>query len=367
METKYFIDTKTDEVPQENIEAFSTIKDGMIEDWDSFQAIIDYTYKMLTESKSHLYPVLMSEASWNTHEKREKLTELMFEHYNIPEFYLGKTAILTAFANGRSTGLVLDSGSTHTTAIPVHEGRVIQQGIVKSQLGGDFITQQCRELFQEMNVDLIPPYMIASKQAVPVGAAANWKRKENLPQVTNSWNNYMCNHVIQDFKASVLQVSNTVYHENIAAKLPTVHYEFPNGYNYNFGVKRLRIPEGLFDPSTAKGLSDNTELGVSHIVLTSVGKCDSSIGSKLYGGVIVAGGNTLLRGYTDRLTSELSKKIPPKIRLRMLTNEIAVERRRLSAWRGGSTIASMETFSENWISKQEYEEEGTQCVERKFP
>lgn len=32
------------------------------------------------------------------------------------------------FANGRSTGLVLDSGSTHTTAIPVHDGYVLQQG-----------------------------------------------------------------------------------------------------------------------------------------------------------------------------------------------------------------------------------------------
>lgn len=32
------------------------------------------------------------------------------------------------FANGRSTGLVLDSGATHTTAIPVHDGYVLQQG-----------------------------------------------------------------------------------------------------------------------------------------------------------------------------------------------------------------------------------------------
>eukprot|EP00061_Rhincodon_typus_P008667 g31484.t1 len=73
---------------------------------------------------------------WNTRAKREKLTELMFEHYNIPAFFLCKTAVLTAypsdslklgFANGRSTGLVLDSGATHTTAIPVHDGYVLQQ------------------------------------------------------------------------------------------------------------------------------------------------------------------------------------------------------------------------------------------------
>lgn len=33
-----------------------------------------------------------------------------------------------SFANGRSTGLVLDSGASHTTAVPVYDGYVIQQG-----------------------------------------------------------------------------------------------------------------------------------------------------------------------------------------------------------------------------------------------
>lgn len=36
-------------------------------------------------------------------------------------------------------------------------------GIVKSPLAGDFMSMQCRELFQELPVEIIPPYMIASK------------------------------------------------------------------------------------------------------------------------------------------------------------------------------------------------------------
>ena len=51
----------------------------------------------------------------------------MFEKYNVPAFFLVKNAVLAAFANGRSTGLVLDSGASHTSAIPVHEGYVLQQ------------------------------------------------------------------------------------------------------------------------------------------------------------------------------------------------------------------------------------------------
>ncbi|KAJ6654987.1 hypothetical protein lerEdw1_006458 [Lerista edwardsae] len=332
----YYMDTNSLHVPRENTEVISPLKNGMIEDWDCFQAILDHTYNKHIKSEPNLHPVLMSEAPWNTRAKREKLTELMFEHYSIPAFFLCKTAVLTAFANGRSTGLVLDSGATHTTAIPVHDGYILQQGIVKSPLAGDFISMQCRELFQEMNIEIIPPYMIAAKE------------------------------VIQDFQASVLQVSDSPYDEQVAAQMPTVHYEMPNGYNTDYGAERLRIPEGLFDPSNVKGLSGNTMLGVSHVVTTSIGMCDIDIRPGLYGSVIVTGGNTLLQGFTDRLNRELSQKTPPSMRLKLIASNSTMERR-FSPWIGGSILASLGTFQQMWISKQEYEEGGKQCVERKCP
>lgn len=68
---------------------------------------------------------------WNVRAKREKLTEIMFEKYNVPAFYLVKNAVLAAFANGRSTGIVVDSGSTHTSAVPVYDGYVLSQGNLK--------------------------------------------------------------------------------------------------------------------------------------------------------------------------------------------------------------------------------------------
>uniref|UniRef100_A0A4W5QZD2 Actin-like protein 6A n=1 Tax=Hucho hucho TaxID=62062 RepID=A0A4W5QZD2_9TELE len=342
--TNYFIDTNQLRVARENMEVMSPLKNGMIEDWDSFQAILDHTYKMHFKSEPSIHPVLMSEASWNTRAKREKLTELMFEHYNIPAFFLCKTAVLSSFANGRSTGLVLDSGATHTTAIPVHDGYVLQQGIVKSPLAGDFMSMQCRELFQELNVEIVPPYMIASKDAVRDGTPASWKKKEKLPQVTRSWHNYMCNTVIQDFQASVLQVSDSPYDEQVAAQMPTVHYELPNGYNCDFGAERLKIPEGLFDPSNAKGLSGNTMLGVGHVVTTNLSRCLFWLPWLL----------------------ELSQKTPPSMRLKLIANNTTVERR-FSAWIGGSILASLGTFQQMWISKQEYEEGGKQCVDRKCP
>lgn len=83
-------------------------------------------------------------------------------------------------------------------------------------------------------------------------APPKWKKKEKLPEVTKSFNNYLIKDVLQDYAASVLQVSDSAYEDDVVESMPTVHYEFPNGYHQDCGYERLKIPEGLFDPSMIK-------------------------------------------------------------------------------------------------------------------
>ena len=130
--------------------------------------VLDYAYAKVIKSESEQHPVLFSEAAWNSKAKREKLTEIMFEKYNTPAFFLSKSAVLAAFANGRSTGVVVDSGATHTSAIPVTDGYVLQQAVVKSPLGGDFLTMQCRQFLEEQLKDkggFVPAYQVAGESS----------------------------------------------------------------------------------------------------------------------------------------------------------------------------------------------------------
>ena len=122
---KYHIDTTSLNFPKQNMEVSTYMKDGMIADWEMFEQVLDYSYKKIIQSQSEYHPVLFSEAPWNKKDRREQLCELMFEKYNVPAFFLVKNAVLSAFANGRSTALVVDSGSTHTSAVPVHDGEDI--------------------------------------------------------------------------------------------------------------------------------------------------------------------------------------------------------------------------------------------------
>lgn len=363
---KYFIDTTSIHVARKGMEITTFLKDGMIEDWDLFEKVQDYIYNKHIKSEPHLHPVLMSEASWNTRAKREKLTELMFEKYNIPAFFLVKNAVLAAFANGRSTGIIVDSGASQTSAVPIHDGYVLTQAIVKSPLAGDFITMQCKQFLEESQIEVIPPYMIASKEVVKESEPAKWLRKNNIPEVTKSWHNYMVKEVIQDFQSSILQVYDSPYEKESVDNMPTVHYEFPNGYNQDFGSERFLIPEALFDPTNIKGVPGTTMMGAAQVVTTSVGMCDIDVRPSLYGSVIVTGGNTLIQGFTERLNRDLSNKTPPSMRLKVISANGTAERR-FGAWIGGSILASLGTFQQMWISKQEYDEGGKTQVERKCP
>lgn len=354
---KHYVDTTFLNVARSNCEIQSYMKDGMIDNWDLFEKVLDYTYAKIIQSESEYHPVLFSEAAWNVRTNRERLTELMFEKYSVPAFFVVKNAVLAAFANGRSTALVVDSGATHTSAVPVHEGYVLTQAVVKSPLGGDYLSLQCRNHLEAQHIDLQPVYAVASKMAIRERDQPQFVARQLPPNLTASWQSYMMRGLLQDFQSTVVQVLESPFDERAASQIPSVHYEFPTGYHQEFSSERFKLAESLFD---------HTMLGAGQLASTSVGMCDADVRLALYGSVVVTGGNSLLQGFPERLNRDLSHRAPSNTRLKMIAANGSVERR-FGAWLGGSILASIGTFQQMWISSQEYEESGKGQVERKCP
>lgn len=370
LEKKYYLDTTYINAVRGNMELKTFLQDGMIDDFDLFEKMMDHIYSQHIHVKTaEENPVLMSEASWNVRSKREKICEIMFEKYKVPAFFLVKNSMLAAFGNGRSTGLVLDVGAAHASAVPIQDGYVLQQAIVREPIGGDYITNLCKGYFEHRKIDIVPPYLVASKQQFKEDETPKWTPKQNIPPLTESWKNYAIKRVIQDYQSSVLQVStDSPYDKSTASTYPIVHHEFPNGLNFESSSERFLIPEKLFNPhETGDGIPDTTNtLDMAQLVTTSVGMCDIDLRAALYGTLIVTGGSSLITGFTDRLQMELSSKIPPSMRLKLYHTSQAAERR-FGAWIGGSILASLGTFQQMWISQSEYRECGKAQVDRKCP
>lgn len=351
-----------------DMEVVSFVRDGGVDNMDMFENLLEHIYGMAgLHVPPEDHPVLLTEQAWAVQAKREAITELMFEKHRVPALYLAKSPALVAFANGRSTCLVVDSGSSQTSAVPVHDGHIITQAIVKSPAGGDYLSAQCRQLLVDgLGVELVPAGLIGTKEPVRADEQPSYKLRRNSTcqeqiQLSKSHRNYLNRELVQDFQSLVLHVSDSQLDEDAAANIPSVHYEFPTGFNRDFGTERFKVGEPLFNLAARSGCGIQPTLDVSSAVTTSVGMCDADLRPVMYNNVVVTGGNSNLQGFTDRLTRDIQTKVPQSMRLKVHAQQGNSEKR-FAAWLGGSIFGSLGSFQHLWISKQEYEESGKVIV-----
>ncbi|MGB1017044.1 MAG: actin, cytoplasmic 2, partial [Nannocystaceae bacterium] len=82
------------------------IEHGIVTNWDDMERIYQHAFEQLGANPAEL-PVLLTEAPLNPKANREKMTELMFDRFNTPAMYVAIQAVLSLYASGRTTGIVL--------------------------------------------------------------------------------------------------------------------------------------------------------------------------------------------------------------------------------------------------------------------
>ena len=133
------------------------IEHGIVANWDDMEKVWHHTLYSELRVSPEEHPILMTEASLNPKNNREKMTQIMFEVFNVPCLYVSVQAVMALYASGRCTGVVLDSGEGVSHTVPIFEGYAIPHAIQKILLAGKDLTAYLKEILMERGLKLTTP------------------------------------------------------------------------------------------------------------------------------------------------------------------------------------------------------------------
>ena len=305
------------------------ISNGIVNDWEDMEKVWHHTfYNELRVTPSEVQGVLVTEAPRNPKANREKMLTVMFETFEVRNMYVAIQAVMSLYANGRSTGLVVDSGDGVTHTVPVFEGFSIPHAIEKMEIAGRVITDYAQKLLLESG---------------------------------HSFTSTAELEIVKDIKEKLCFVAQSYDDERAAAESSSEldqAYTLPDRSQITVkGTVRMQVPELIFKPD----LNGKSCASIQQLSWNSVSASDVDVRRDLLKNVIMSGGTTMYEGISDRLKSEITALAPAGSEIRI----VASPDRKYAVWKGASTLASLSTFAASWISKEEYEEHGAAIVHRK--
>jgi len=350
---------------REGMQIANPVQNGIITNFDPIPPLIEHALRDVMHCDPSEHPILVTEPAWNTSANRERMAEIMFEEFNVPAFYISNTSVLNAFAAGKGSAYVIDIGSSDASVTPVIDGFVLRRGLAHSALP-QLVQAHARHLLttqtsRRPGIELWPQQLISSRQPVDPGLPPKFElRQDRIAGTTDTWKAWAEAREVEEWVQSVAGVLDQGWNEQAASARGTRHYEFPTGYNNYFSAaERYSVGEQLFTHSPQLVASNpNLPKTIPALISGSLSACDPEIRQVLMGNVVLTGGGSLFAGFVDRLQNELSRNFPhAKIHAPGNPTE-----RRFGAWLGGSILASLGTFHQLWISKEEWQEHGKAIV-----
>ncbi|NXP74916.1 ACTL9 protein, partial [Ramphastos sulfuratus] len=302
--------------------ALELAQKSLIPNWEAAGALWQHLFAHELQVAPEEHALLLTEPPLSPRRQRERMAELAFESLGCPGFFLSQQPVLSAYAHGRTSGLVVDLGHTASSAVPVHEGYSLAHGTERSVLAGCQLSCYLRKL---------------------LGHTGHVLSHEVLEDIKHK-----CCYLASNFEAEC-QLPLGSY---------TLDYTLPDGQTISLGKERFQCPEMLFNPPPDWGISC---VGIHQMAQRSLSQLPKEMKSMMYENILLCGGSSLFEGLQSRFHSELLQILPHNTKVKVAATSLG----RHSAWTGGSILTSLKNFQTWWIRRDEYNEEGPQVVHQR--
>jgi actin beta/gamma 1 len=303
---------------------FYPLENGIIENFNDMELLWEYTFleKLKVDPQNH--PVLLTEPPYNPKATRERMVEIMFETFGVPSLNISIQGVLALLGQGRTTGLVLDSGEGVTHTIPVFDGFGMTMGIQRLDLAG-----------RELNT-------LLAKLLAQEGTC--------LTTTTDQ-------HHVRLMKEKHCYVALDPAKEIAEA----VDYTLPDGRVVNLQDERWKCPEALFNPS----IIGVEALGIGATVWESISRCEIDVRKTLQSNIVLSGGSTTFPGFADRLQREIRGFAPTAAAANIRVVQSANQKH--AVWTGAQVFATLRSMQEDqWMSIEDYDECGASFIHDKI-
>lgn len=330
------------------------IEHGVVTDWDDMERIWHHTYSNDLKASPEDHPLLITEPPLNPRANRDRMCQIMFETFGVPCVYVSIQAVLSLYASGRTTGVVVDVGDGTSHVVPVYEGFSLPTSVKRMDVAGRDITEHLA-----FNIRRLSGMSFLSSAELDIVRSI----KEKCC--------YLSKDPARDEK-KYLGIPYSRYLSSAADETGLfTSYKLPDGQSLNLGVEQFRAPEILFNPQ----LIGEESPGIHELTALAIAKTDLDLRPALYQNVVLSGGSTLMKNFGDRMLSELKDQQSVLNGLSWLASQsrdsntkikiYAPPERKYSTWIGGSILAGLSTFKKLWVSAQEYAAD-PDIVYRKF-
>ncbi|KAJ5075064.1 actin-7-related [Anaeramoeba ignava] len=304
------------------------IQKGIITNWENMEKIWNYLFENELKINPSETPILLAETILTPKKDREKVTEIMFEKFQVSQFYVGFQEVLSLYANGRTTGIVIDLGEEISRGIPIIEGYSVPNSIFSVDIGGSDLTEY---LIQMINQKNYPFTHSLEKQVFQ-------EIKEKICYVDMDFNDKM----------------EIPFQSNLENE---IDFDLGDGNVIKLGNERIKCPEAFFKPL----LIGKEEPAIHETVFNSIMKFEPSKQKDFLCHILLTGRSSFFPGIQERFQAELYSLLNPKTPLKVVLNQDF----KYTAWVGGSILASLTCNYHMWIRKEEYKESGCQIVHKK--